>query len=119
MDSTNWFSIRHILLRIRKFACFWSTFEQYSVLAICPWNPKQQRRSKKSTMVWISRQIRFWPVPESTYNAQNSQFDLVMYQKVFITILIEIRHDRIRQKHDLGNIKFRATMFFFRTSIKK
>ena len=30
----------------RKVACFWSDFEQHSVLAICPWNPKQQRRSK-------------------------------------------------------------------------
>ena len=32
----------------RKTACFWSNFEQYSVVAICPWNPKQQRRLNKS-----------------------------------------------------------------------
>ena len=32
---------------IRKFACFWSIFEQYSVLAICPWNLKQQRSRGK------------------------------------------------------------------------
>ena len=31
----------------RKNACFWSNFQQYSVVAICPWNPKQQRRFKK------------------------------------------------------------------------
>ena len=34
-----------------KVACFWSDFEQYSVLAICTWNPKQQRRSKKNSNV--------------------------------------------------------------------
>ena len=34
----------------RKLACFWSDFDQYSVLAICPWNQKQQR-SKKSSNV--------------------------------------------------------------------
>ena len=35
----------------RKFACFWSAFEQYSVLAIRPRNPKQQRKSKKNSSV--------------------------------------------------------------------
>ena len=35
--------------RFPKVACFGSNFEQYSVLAICPWNPKQQRRSKKNS----------------------------------------------------------------------
>ena len=28
----------------RKIACFWGNFKQYSVLAICLWNPTQQRR---------------------------------------------------------------------------
>ena len=35
----------------RKNACFWSDFEQYSVLAICPWNPKHLIRSKKISKV--------------------------------------------------------------------
>ena len=34
-----------------KIACFRSDFEQYSVLATCPWNVKQQRKSKKSSIV--------------------------------------------------------------------
>ena len=62
----------------RKDASFWSNFEQYSDLAICPWNPKQQRRSKKIAMLRIPRQIQFLPVAESTYNSQNAQFGLVM-----------------------------------------
>ena len=44
-DLTNLFRIPHIF---RKVACSWSNFEQYSVLAICPWRPKQQRRSRKN-----------------------------------------------------------------------
>ena len=32
-----------------KFICTRSNFEQCSVLAICPWNPKQQRRSNKNS----------------------------------------------------------------------
>ena len=59
----------------RKFAYFWSDFERYSVLSICLWNPKQQR---KEEMLRIPRQIYFWPVAESAYNAQNAQFGLVM-----------------------------------------
>ena len=35
----------------RKVACFSSDFEQRIVLAIRPWNPKQQRRSKKNINV--------------------------------------------------------------------
>ena len=34
-----------------KFAYFWSDFERYNVLSICLWNPKQQRRSEKSSNV--------------------------------------------------------------------
>ena len=36
MDFTNWFQVPHNL-------------EQYSVLAIYPWNPKHQRKSKKNS----------------------------------------------------------------------
>ena len=34
-----------------KIAYFRSDFERYSVLGICFWNPKQRRRSKKSSKV--------------------------------------------------------------------
>ena len=39
----------------RNVTCFWNNFEHYSVLAICPWNLKQQRRSKKNSNVADSR----------------------------------------------------------------
>ena len=68
----------------RKVACFWSDFEQHSVLAICPWNPKKQRRFKKITMLWIPRQIWFLPVAESAYNSQNAQFCLVSFEQNFL-----------------------------------
>ena len=51
MDSTNWLRIPHIFRGFRIFACFWSNFEQCRVLAICPSNPKQQRRSNKKVNV--------------------------------------------------------------------
>ena len=35
----------------RKFAYFWSDFERYNDLGMCLWNPKQHRRSKKSSNV--------------------------------------------------------------------
>ena len=30
--------------------------------------------------MWIPRQIWFWPVVESAYNAQNAQFGLVVFR---------------------------------------
>ena len=77
----------------RNFAYFWSDFEKYSVLGVCLWNPKQQRRSNKRipdqrnesedqrnerAMLRIPRQFCFLPVAETAYNAQNAQFGLVM-----------------------------------------
>ena len=54
MDSKNWFRIPLVLQQILQNACFSSNFEQYSNLANCPWNPKQQRRSKKSSQAAVS-----------------------------------------------------------------
>ena len=51
IDSTNCSGIRKFCCWFREVACFWSIFEHYSVLVICPWNPKQQRTSKKSNNV--------------------------------------------------------------------
>ena len=36
--------------------------------------------SKEDQKMWIPQKIRFWPVVESAYNAQNAQFGLVMYK---------------------------------------
>ena len=49
LDSTNCPDIRKCCFGFSNYACFWSNFERYSVLAICFWNPKQQRKSKKSS----------------------------------------------------------------------
>ena len=35
------------LLRILQSCLCWSDFEQYSLLGICPWNPKQQKNTKR------------------------------------------------------------------------
>ena len=39
------------LKRAKRTQHFLSDFERYNILAICPWNPKQQGRSKKSSNV--------------------------------------------------------------------
>ena len=59
-------------------SCFWSNFEQYSVLVISPWNQKLQKWFQKIAMLWIPRQFYYWLVAESTYNSQNAQFGFVM-----------------------------------------
>ena len=44
--------------RFRKIDCFWNNFEQYSVLAICPWSSKQRGRSKKSCRTFKSQKAQ-------------------------------------------------------------
>ena len=61
-----------------KVAYFWSSFDHYGVLANSPWNPKQQRRSKKNSIVADFTTNLILPVAESAYNSQNAQFGLVM-----------------------------------------
>ena len=51
--------------------------DQYNDLGICSWNPKQQRRSKKSNNVADSA-INLILACDSAYNAENAQFGLVM-----------------------------------------
>ena len=51
MGSTNCSGFAKYFCRFRKIAIFRSGFERYSVLGICLWNPKQQRRSKKSNKI--------------------------------------------------------------------
>ena len=51
VDSTNCSGFRMNGCGFRKMAYFWSGFERYSVSSTCLWNPKQQRRSKKSSKV--------------------------------------------------------------------
>ena len=45
------FRMPQILLWISQICLFWSNFECYIVLGICLWNPKQQRKSKKTKNV--------------------------------------------------------------------
>ena len=42
--------VLRILLRVPQSCLFWRNFEQYSVLAVCPWNSKQQRSKKKARL---------------------------------------------------------------------
>ena len=51
VDSTNCSGFHKYCCGFRKFAYFWSNFERYDDLGICLWNPKQHRRSKKSSNV--------------------------------------------------------------------
>ena len=52
--------IEPFICGFRKVVCFWINFEQHSVLAICPWNPIEQRRSKKNSNVADSAIILFF-----------------------------------------------------------
>ena len=49
MDSTNCSGFLKYNCGLSKFTYFSSDFERYNDLAICLWNPKQHRRSKKSS----------------------------------------------------------------------
>ena len=60
LDSTNCSGFRKYGCGFRKFAYFWRDFEQYSVLGICLWNPKQLRRSKKYSIVAGSATNLIW-----------------------------------------------------------
>ena len=60
VDSTNCSGFRKYGCEFRKFAYFWSNFERYSVLGICLWNSKQQRRSNKSSNVADSTTNLIW-----------------------------------------------------------
>ena len=51
VDSTNCSGFRKYSCGFRKFAYFLSNFERYNDLGICLWNPKQHRRSNKSSNV--------------------------------------------------------------------
>ena len=51
VDSSNCSGFRKYSCGFLKFAYFLSDFEQYNDLRICLWNPKQHRRSKKSSNV--------------------------------------------------------------------
>ena len=51
LDSANCSRFRKYGCGFRKIAYFRRVCERYSVLGICLWNPKQQRRSKKSSKV--------------------------------------------------------------------
>ena len=51
-----------------KLPVFLSNFERYNDLGICLWNPKQQRKSEKSSNVAHSATNLIWLVADSTYN---------------------------------------------------
>ena len=57
VESTKCFGFRKYGCGFPKLAYFWSNFERYSVLGICLWNPKQQRRSKNCSNVADSATI--------------------------------------------------------------
>ena len=71
VDSTTCSGFRKYSCGFRKLAYFSSDFERYNDLVSCLWNPKQHRRSKKTSN-------NFWPVADSAYNPENAQFGLVM-----------------------------------------
>ena len=85
VDSTNCSGFRKYGCGFRKFAYFWSSFERYTlkgVFFVESKTAKQQGRSKKSNNLIWARQILFGPLVESTCNAQNAQFGLVMLEKI-------------------------------------
>ena len=86
VDSTNCSGFHKHCCGFRKFAYFWSDFERYNGLGICLLNPKQHRRSKKSSNVADSATNWFWPAADSAYNAENAQFGLVM---IFFACLLK------------------------------
>ena len=51
VDSTKFSGFRNYGCGFPNFAYFWSDSERYSVVGICLWIPKHQRRSKKSSDV--------------------------------------------------------------------
>ena len=51
VDSTNCSRFRKYSCGFYKIRLFWNDFERYNVIGGCFWNPKQQRRSKKSSNV--------------------------------------------------------------------
>ena len=51
VDSTKFSGFRKYSCGFRKLAYFSSDFERYNDLGICLWNPKQHRRSNKSSNV--------------------------------------------------------------------
>ena len=81
VNSTNCSGFRKYCCGFRKFAYFWSNFVRYNNLGICLWNPKQHRRSKKSSNVADSATNLMLTVADSAYNAENAQFGLVMMSK--------------------------------------
>ena len=95
VDSTSCSGFRKYSCRFRKFAYFSSNFERYNDLGICLWNRKQHRRSNKLAMLRIPRQIWFWPVADSTYNAGNAKFGLVILWK-WSPLRHKVQKDRFR-----------------------
>ena len=78
-DSTNCSGFRKYSCGFRKFAYFWSNFERYNDLGICLWNPKEHRRSKKSSNGADSAtNLILACCVFHLYNAENAQFGLVM-----------------------------------------
>ena len=60
VDSTNCSGFRKYSCGFRKLAYYGSDFERYSVLGICLWNPKQQRKSKKCSNIADSAKNLIW-----------------------------------------------------------
>ena len=54
VDSTKCSGFRKYSCEFHNSPIFWSKFEWYNVLSNCLWNPKQQKRSKKSSNVAAS-----------------------------------------------------------------
>ena len=86
------FWIPQIRLRIPQICLFWSNFERYSVLGICLWNSKQQRRSNKcsnvadstTNLIWACCGIRL-RCTECTVWPRNVKFSILF--KIFTHVL--------------------------------
>ena len=78
VDSTKGTGFRKFVAESAKLRVFGTlSFNTVFELFVCGiQNSKEDQR--KVTMLWIPQQIWFWPVPESAYDAQKSQFGLVM-----------------------------------------
>ena len=69
----------------RKVDCFWSDFEQYRFLAICP-KPKQQKRSEKSSNVADVANFLFLACSRIRFQFSKCT-DWLLYELIWMPIL--------------------------------
>ena len=107
VDFSNCSGFLKFCYGFRNFAYLWSDCEPNNVLGICSWNPKS-KEDEKSSNVAESATYLILPFAESTYNSQNSQFDLLMVFQMSGNLLF----DYIMKCRVFENKKIAVLIFF-------